>query len=184
MKRPTSAALVILRDRWPWAAGYAAAVVVLALVGLFAWLSVAESYAEWSAATATRDQLELRSHGGGAKFSVPPPAGSAFLEGPTVTVAGAALQQKVSDAVSAAGGLVLSSQIDLQGARAAEGFINLVIICDATQDAVQKILHDLESGMPVIFVDQIVVQAAAGVAAPSGRLRTQIALSGRWQAPR
>ena len=46
------------------------------------------------------------------------PAGSPFLEGQTLTVAGAGLLQRVADAVNKVGGNVLSSQVDVQGVQA------------------------------------------------------------------
>ena len=60
----------------------------------------------------------------------PVPAGSPFLEGPTVTVAGAALLQRVAGAVRQAGGNVLSSQVEVQGAQAKDGYVSLMASCD------------------------------------------------------
>src|SRR4029079_8459347 len=53
------------------------------------------------------------------------PRGSAFLEGETMTVAGAALLQRVTSAVGHTGGYVVSSQIELQSSTS--GRIGLVI---------------------------------------------------------
>ena len=50
------------------------------------------------------------------------PTGSPFLEGQTLTVAGAALLQRVADAVTKVGGNVLSSQVDVQGVQAKDGY--------------------------------------------------------------
>ena len=50
-------------------------------------------------------------------LSGPAPTGSPFLEGQTVTVAGAALLQRVATAVTQFGGNVLSSQVELEGAK-------------------------------------------------------------------
>ncbi|MFX0285518.1 GspMb/PilO family protein, partial [Pseudomonas aeruginosa] len=44
--------------------------------------------------------------------------GSAFLEGPTVTVAGAVLLQRLGDVVTRHSGSMSSSQLDVQGPRA------------------------------------------------------------------
>src|SRR6185369_14800636 len=48
--------------------------------------------------------------------------GSPVLEGPSVTVAGATLLQRVAGAVTHLGGNIISSQVDLQGAQSKNGF--------------------------------------------------------------
>ena len=85
--------------------------------------------------------------------------GSPVLEGPTVTVAGAALLQRVAGAVTRVGGNILSSQVDLQGAQSKNGFVKVSVDCEVDQPSLQKLLYDLEAGMPLLFVDQLVAQA-------------------------
>jgi general secretion pathway protein M len=109
--------------------------------------------------------------------SGPTPAGSPFLEGQTVTVAGAALLQRVAAAVTKVGGNVLSSQVDLQGTQA--NYVSLIASCDIEQAALQQLLYDVEAGMPFLFVDQLVAQAPAS-ASEGGRMRVLIAVSGLW----
>jgi general secretion pathway protein M len=108
--------------------------------------------------------------------------GSSFLEGATVTVAGAALLQRVVGAVTRHGGSVLSSQLDLQGPQSKDGFLSVIANCDLEQHALQETVYELEAGMPFLFVDQLVVQApTASAAAPGGKLRVLISVSGQWQ---
>ena len=108
--------------------------------------------------------------------------GSPFLEGATVTVAGAALLSRVVGAVNRHGGNVLSSQVDLQGPQSKEGFVSVIANFDLEQPALQEIVYDLEAGMPFLFVDQLVVQAStASAEASGGRLRVLISVSGQWQ---
>jgi general secretion pathway protein M len=110
------------------------------------------------------------------------PIGSPFLEGQTITVAGAALLQRVTAAVTKVGGNVLSSQVELQGSEAKDGFVSLVASCEVDQPALQQMLYDIEAGMPFLFVDQLVVQASQGVAGSEGlRMRVLIGVSGKWQ---
>src|SRR5712672_2786631 len=100
------------------------------------------------------------------------PSGSPFLEGATVTVAGAALLQRVTAAVTKLGGNVQSSQVDLQGTQSKTGFLTIIASCDIDQPGLQQLLYDVEAGMPFLFVDQLVVQAPASFAASSdGKLR-------------
>jgi general secretion pathway protein M len=49
------------------------------------------------------------------------PASSPFIEGQTVNVAGAALLQRIAEAVNRIGGSVLSSQVELQKANSKDG---------------------------------------------------------------
>ena len=110
------------------------------------------------------------------------PAGSPFLEGATVTVAGAALLQRVTAAVTKLGGNVLSSQVDVQDAKTKAGLVSLVASCEVTQEDLQKLLYDIEAGMPYLFVDQISVQAPDTVTrGEGGRLRVMIGVSGQWE---
>lgn len=108
--------------------------------------------------------------------------GSSFLEGATVTVAGAALLQRVVGAVTRQGGSVLSSQLDLQGTQSKDGYLSVIASCDLEQPALQQVVYDLEAGLPFLFVDQLVVQApAASTGGTGGKLRVLISVSGQWQ---
>jgi general secretion pathway protein M len=129
------------------------------------------------------DQLQGRKARGGAAPSAEHP-GTPFLEGPTVTVAGAALLQRVAAAVGNVGGTVQSSQVDVLGTQAKDGFVGLVVSCEMEQQALQKVLYDLEVGMPFLFVDQLDVQVPQTTAADeagAGRIRVVLGVSGQWQ---
>ena len=111
--------------------------------------------------------------------------GSPFLEGSTVTVAGAALLQRVGTAIAGVGGTIQSSQVDLLGSQAKDGFIDLVVSCEMEQPALQKLLYDLEVGMPFLFVDQLDVQIPQTTAideSGTGRIRIVLGVTGQWQA--
>jgi general secretion pathway protein M len=108
------------------------------------------------------------------------PSGSAFLEGATVTIAGAALLQRVAGAVTKLGGNVLSSQLDLQGTQSKAGFVSMVASCEIDQPALQPLIYDLEAGMPFLFIDQLAVQAPTA-SSDEGKLRILLAVSGQWQ---
>jgi general secretion pathway protein M len=109
------------------------------------------------------------------------PAGSPFLEGQTLTVAGAALLQRIGGAVSGIGGNVLSSQVELQRADSKEGWIGLVVSCEIEPGSLQQLLYDLEAGMPFLFIDQLVVQAPV-IGVEGGRMRISLSVSGLWGA--
>jgi general secretion pathway protein M len=108
--------------------------------------------------------------------------GSPFLEGATITVAGAALLQRVTAAVTKLGGNVLSSQVDLQGMQAKSGFLSIVASRDIDQLGLQQLLYDLEAGQPFLFVEQLFVQAPASLGSSgAGKLRVLLSVSGQWQ---
>jgi general secretion pathway protein M len=176
-----------LFTRAPWTAllGYA---VVLIGLGFATWGALAglnDRYEARDSAQALLDQIEGRGRPGA---KAPPLgaaiAGSPFLEGQTVTVAGAALQQRIGSAVKAVGGNVLSSQVDLQGLDTKKGFVTLTASCEVDQPALQQLLYDVEAGMPFLFVDQLTVQAPQQTGAESARMRVLIGVSGQWQGTR
>lgn len=156
---------------------------------LMAGLSIADVIAHRQALAQTSDLLDqLRGRKGGAKNAATASAehpGTPFLEGPTVTVAGANLLQRVAAAVGNVGGSVQSSQVDVSGAQMKDGFVGLVVSCELDQPALQKVLYDLEAGMPFLFVDQLDVQVPQTTAlneSGTGRVRVILGVSGQWQA--
>jgi general secretion pathway protein M len=107
-----------------------------------------------------------------------------FLEGPTVTVAGATRLQRVEAAVGNVGGTVQSSQVDVSGIEAKDGLVGLVVSCEMEQPALQKLLYDIEAGMPFLFVDQLDVQVPQTTAtneSASGRIRVVLGVCGQWK---
>ena len=92
------------------------------------------------------------------------------------------MQARVEAAVKEAGGVVLSSQIDLQGPQAAEGFISLTESLEIDQAALQTLLYDLEAGMPYLFVENLAIQAPQAVGeAEAAPMRVLIVVSGQWR---
>jgi len=109
-------------------------------------------------------------------------SGSPFIEGATITQAGATLQQRVGRAVVKAGGSLLSSQVDLEDQQARPGAIALSADLDIPQAALQGFLYDIEAGMPYLFVDTLSVQLprTAGDQETS-RMHVSIGVSGQWE---
>ena len=166
-------------------AAVTAYVIALVIGCVLIWTSIAsvsEARASLSAAEAMLAQLEEHSllpHSGDAGLLHGAPTGSPFLEGRTLNVAGAALLQRVGAAVHRVGGNVLSSQVDLDGARSKNGWIDLAVSCDIEQASLQPLLYDIEAGMPFLFVDQLVVQAPTpGVS--GNRMKVLLGVSGQW----
>ena len=130
------------------------------------------------------DQLQGRKARGSTSPLAAEHPGSPFLEGPTVTVAGATLLQRVAGAVGNVGGTIQSSQVDVSGTQARDGFVGLLVSCEMDQPALQRLLYDLEAGMPFLFVDQLDVQVPQTTAlneSGTGKIRVVLGVSGRWQ---
>jgi len=170
--------------RYPAAAALAYVGVIVVLV-FAVWVAVSDLMERKRTVDAAADlltRLEGRSPRPTAEGSAetgPVPTGSPFLEGQTVTVAGAALLQRVASAVTKVGGNVLSSQVELQGTQSKDGFVSLIASCEMDHTALQGLLYDLEAGMPYLFVDQLVAQAPV-TAGEGGRTRVLLAVSGLW----
>jgi general secretion pathway protein M len=166
------------------AVAYAGIVFALLIMVIISIAGVLDLRAEVASSTAMLEQLEGRrpAVARGQSADATMPAGSMFLEGATVTVAGAALIQRVAGAVTKFGGTVLSTQVELKGTQSKAGFLSILVSCDIDQMGLQKLLYDLEAGMPFLFVDQLVVQAPSTLSSSgSGKLRILLAVSGQWQ---
>lgn len=165
------------------AGGYALALALLLFVGVSGCASLWQSWTDYSSAEQNLKQLRARKGLAGLRFTTQPPAGSAYIEGQTATVGGAALQQRIGAVITDAGGSVLSSELDLREAGADGGRLVLVVACDIDQNALQRALYEIEAGMPVLTIDRLSTQTAPGdekSAAP--RLRVQLSISGVWRA--
>jgi general secretion pathway protein M len=161
---------------------YAALVLVLLTMVVSSISDILGQRAAVAASLSMLEQLEGRKLAAakGQPAEAAMPSGSPFLEGATVTVAGAALLARVASAVTKLGGNVLSSQLDVQGTHAKAGFISMIASCELDQPALQPLIYDLEAGMPFLFIDQLSIQAPT-ISSGEGKLRILLAVSGQWQ---
>lgn len=174
-----------LAGKMPWVA----VVLYPALVGMFVFIvastlvDLSDRRDAWSAAQDILQQVQGRSPARKGIAGAPDAAsaGSPFLEGSTVSVAGAALLQRLTGAVARAGGTILSSQVDLQNSPQKPGFISVTASSEMDGTSLQPLLYDIEAGMPFLFIDQLVVQVPSGAGNASGKMRVLISVSGQWQ---
>ena len=162
------------------AIAYAGLVLVLAATIVSSVVDILSQRAAVAASAEMLEQLEGRKPMKSRSAEAGMPSGSPFLEGATVTVAGAALLQRVAGAVTKLGGNVLSSQLDVQGTQAKAGLVSMITSCELDQPAMQPLIYDLEAGMPFLFIDQLSVQAPT-TSSGEGKLRILLAVSGQWQ---
>lgn len=169
----------------------AAAIAYLALVVSFVFITVdtavdiLQRRDAAAAAAEVLSQLDRRDPARApvVRTDVSVPAGSPFLEGPSASVAGAALLQRVAAATKRTNGNTLSSQLDLLGPQSKAGFIRATSSFEIDPTQLQPLLYDLEAGMPFLFVDELIVQAPAA-STPGGKLRVTLGVSGQRQSQR
>jgi general secretion pathway protein M len=175
------------RDRALALLYFVAAIGGLVVVTWLALASLADRYAAYSESADLLAKLEGRrtppAQGEGADGGNLAMTGSPFLEATTLTIAGAELQKHITALVQASGGNVLSSQVDLQQAEGSSEHVGLTITVEVDQSAVQKLLYDIEAGMPLLFIDRLQIQPvqAQGGDSSGARLRAQLTISGQWQ---
>jgi len=168
----------------PLVAGTIYGAVVIAFVAM-TWIALADLYTGQSELANTAALLErLQGRKTPTALDGVTMNGSPFLDGPSVTVAGAALLQRVAGAITKAGGTIQSSQVEVAGAQ--DGMVKLQVSCEIAQPDLQRLLYDLEAGTPFLFVDELTAEMpqAVGAAGGTGRMLLQLAVSGQWQGPR
>ncbi len=170
--------------------GLAATSYLAAVLGLVAgarWLA-SSLYDEDVGLTAMREQLhqlEVRMASAARRPGSMEDAeqGSPFIEGATITQAGAALQQRMERAVARVGGALLSSQVELETPGRQPGFLSLSADIELPEPALQAFLYDIEAGMPYLFIDAFSAEAPHSTEDARGvRLRVALAVSGKWEA--
>jgi general secretion pathway protein M len=165
---------------------YVGVVIALLAISLFLIADLRDKVAELAAVHVRLAQLSDRSQQGSSASigSNPGVNGAPFLEGQTITIAGAALQQRIQEAVAKADGALMSSQVDLEGPDVKNGFVGLTASMEVSQAAVQTIVYDIEAGMPYLFVDELSIQSPEIFGDPeSGRTRMTIGVVGQWRSP-
>jgi len=182
--RASTHSLVMGRRQALAVVAYVGVVAALLTVSLVLAADLHDKSGEIALAQMRLDQLSERSR---PSLSAPiasnaGASGSPFLDGRTITIAGAALQQRVEAAVAKAGGELMSSQVELDGPDAKNGFVGLTASVEVSQPAVQTILYDIEAGMPYLFVDKLSIQSPEVFGEPeSGRMRMTIGVAGQWR---
>jgi general secretion pathway protein M len=182
--RTSAHRLIIGRRQALAVAAYVGVVTALLAVSLLLFADLRDKAAEAAAAQMRLDQLSERSQPSlsASIASNAGASGSPFLDGQTITIAGAALQQRIEAAVAKANGLLTSSQLELDGPDAKNGFVNLSASMEVSQPAVQTILYDIEAGMPYLFVDKLSIQSPEVFGEPeTGRMRMTVGVVGQWR---
>jgi general secretion pathway protein M len=166
-----------------------AAVLYAVAVGLFAtatYLAVStmrDSVYSLEQAAQSLEQLQSTNGRSAPAAASNPNRGNPLLDGSSLTVAGASLLQRVNAVIVGLGGSMQSSQVDAT-TLAKEDSVSLLINCEMEQAALQKLLFNLETSTPFVFVDQLDIQASPASNENEKRpvlLRVTMNISARWQ---
>jgi general secretion pathway protein M len=110
-----------------------------------------------------------------------PPA--AFLDGPTLGLASAALETYVTQLAGHHATLV-SFAVQTGPAADRGDAVRIEASMDISQRALQSLLYELESGTPYVFIESMTVRPSAGAAqsgAPDPLLRATLGLRALWR---
>ena len=153
---------------------YFALILICSLTIVTALADIVERYRAHATSLEMLSRLEGRDQNSSVRQNSH--RGSPFLEGQTVTVASAALLQRITSIITKAGGTVISSEIAPQQTQNT-GYVVALANCELEQEALQKVLYEIEAGLPFLFVDQLNIQASSD---PSERLRVRLGVMGPW----
>jgi general secretion pathway protein M len=161
------------------AAIYLVVIALLFTIAPIAWVSLAESYTARDTSLQRLASLEQRRSPAAPSQSSEEiwPPGSPTLGGATVTIASANLLQHLATAITAAEGSLLSSELEAAQSDPKDNVLKATATFEIKQSALQKVLYDLEAGMPFLFVDQLAVTPTADDAR---KLRVVMRVSGFW----
>ena len=99
-----------------------------------------------------------------------------------MTIAAAALEQRIKEAVEKSGGELASSQVEPNNPDAKDGFVKLTANVEIDQAGLQTLLYEIESETPYLFVDKLSVQSPEDFGEPeTGRFRVTLAVLGQWR---
>jgi general secretion pathway protein M len=160
---------------------YVAVVLVLGVSSVFALVDGIERYDARNAALETLDRLGKHAQISSAAtdgLSELRPPGSSFLEGQTRTLASAALLQRVTGAITQAGGSVVSTEIEPFGRQPNDGALKAIANFEIQQSSLQQLLYDIEAGMPFLYVDQLSVVVPPN---EDRRIRVLLGVYGLWR---
>ena len=160
---------------------FAATLLGLFLTCVSLLADLAREYSELGMAAERLDRFERRipKESMNAPAVIAPP-GEPFLDELTLTMASAALLQRMTSAIARVGGTIVSSEVDTQNAQSKDGYIKVSATCNLAANALQQLLYEVESGMPFLFVDQLLAQADTEPN-KDGQLKATLVVTGLWK---
>jgi general secretion pathway protein M len=155
---------------------YVALIVICGVITLSMLTDLVDRYQARNASLDTLARLQ------GTELSVSKdgvPFGTPFLEGQTLTTASATLLQRITSIITKAGGSVISSEMVQRDTQSKDGYVTAIANCELEQDALQKVLYDIEAGMPFLFIEQLQIRVPLETG-QAGRPRVLLGVAGLW----
>lgn len=143
---------------------------------------------EFDAKSHILSDLKARALAGGTVDESGEAIAGAAISAPTETVAASELHRNILASLEQAGGSVHSIQAEATTDMIGDGLrrVNAQMTFDSSTDSLQKVLFQLETAVPFVFVDSIVMQPAP-TSAPGTKigeaLRITLAVSSYWKSP-
>ena len=103
---------------------------------------------------------------------------SPLIEAKSVTLAGAALQQRLEASIASARGRLVSFKLDV-APRGDERQVVLAVELAIAEPDLQTLLFDLETGHPYIFVEAVEARAPEATQQDAA-MRVSLRVSGQW----
>ena len=182
----------MIRPTWPRSpltarnnVAIAAFIILLGSLGLAAltpWLALEETRraigdAEMIVSHLTKSAEAAR----GAAGDRAPDAALYIMNSETATIASATLQRRMTAALNAAGGTVLSSEINVPDPADTRQRIELTLSFEIDAIGLQAALHQLEAEAPAVFAEHLQVRVASGADANAPvRLQGSVTMSAFW----
>lgn len=161
---------------------YGTVVVFLFLVAVASLASTASQYMQRNDTVIMLNKLEARARNRSASLGVGTTSdGDAmYIGGSSETIASAELLQRVTSAITKANGTILSSEAVKQSARLKNDRLKASANFEIYQVDLQRLLFDLEAGLPFLIIDQLNIDAQKS-SGPNIRLRVVMEISGSWR---
>ena len=161
---------------------YGATVVVLFSTVVISLAGTIRQYKQRSDIVVMLDKLEARARSHSSSPGDVPISdrNALFVGGASETIASAELLQRVTGAIAKANGTILSSEAGDQSARRKNGVLKASAIFEINQVDLQRVLFDLEAGLPFLIIDRLNIDAQEP-SGPNVRLRVVMEISGSWR---
>jgi hypothetical protein len=108
-----------------------------------------------------------------------------YLPAASAPLAGAALQQRLVAAAESAGGRVIETQSVEEIEPDGQDDVRLRITLDVDNEGLRKLMHDLETGLPLVTLDTVAVRQLPSQDTDGGEnptLRIDLVVRGFWRA--
>jgi general secretion pathway protein M len=162
---------------------YALSVFVLLFLTAASLADIVHQYTERNSSLALLENFRARAHTFSKNGSATEPD-LPFLTGSSATIASAVLLQRVTGAITSSHGRISSSEVAEKSAQAKDGELKTTIIFQIEQVDLQKLLYDLESGVPFLFVNQLDIQTKDLADSAAPHLHVVMEVSGIWRGPK